>query len=72
MEKRLLDVNEASEYLGVSKYTLYDWVSQKMVPYVKMGRKTLFDRKRLDDFIRENTVETRDTHRCAIRTEKLQ
>ncbi len=55
--KRLLTVKDASNYLGISVNTLYSWVSQKKIDYVKMGRLTKFDLKVLDKLIENNTVE---------------
>ncbi len=57
MQKRLLTVKEASEYLGISIHTLYSWVSQKKIDYVKMGRLTKFDIRVLDKLIENNTVD---------------
>ena len=57
MQKRLLTVKEASAYLGISVNTLYSWVSQKKIDYVKMGRLTKFDIKVLDKYIENNTIE---------------
>ncbi len=57
MQKRLITIKEASVYLGVSVNTLYSWVSQKKIDYVKMGRLTKFDLKTIDKFIENNTVE---------------
>ncbi len=57
MQKRLLTVKEASEYLGISVNTLYSWVSQKKIDYVKMGRLTKFDLRVIDKYIENNTVE---------------
>ncbi len=57
MQKRLITIKEASEYLGISVNTLYSWVSQKKIDYVKMGRLTKFDLKTIDKFIENNTVE---------------
>jgi excisionase family DNA binding protein len=57
MQKRLLTVKEASEYLGIKVNTLYSWVSQKKIDYVKMGRLTKFDIKVLDKYIENNTIE---------------
>jgi|TARA_B100001971_G_C18209544_1_gene549759 excisionase family DNA binding protein len=57
MQKRLLTIKEASEYLGISVNTLYSWVSQKKIDYVKMGRLTKFDLKSIDKFIENNSVE---------------
>ncbi len=57
MQKRLLTVKEASEYLGIKVNTLYSWVSQKKIDYIKMGRLTKFDIKVLDKYIENNTIE---------------
>jgi excisionase family DNA binding protein len=58
MQKRLITIEEASEYLGISKNTLYSWVSQKKIGYVKVGRLTKFDLRVLDRYIDNNTVES--------------
>ena len=50
-------MKEASEYLGVSVNTLYSWVSQKKIDYVKIGRLTKFDLKAIDKFIENGSVE---------------
>ncbi len=57
MQKRLLTVKEASDYLGIKVNTLYSWVSQKKIDYVKMGRLTKFDLKVLEKLIENNSVE---------------
>jgi len=57
MQKRLLTVKEASEYLGIKVNTLYSWASRKKINYVKMGRLTKFDIRVLDKYIENNTIE---------------
>jgi excisionase family DNA binding protein len=57
MQKRLITIKEASEYLGISVNTLYSWVSQKKIDYVKIGRLTKFDLRVIDNFIENNSVE---------------
>ncbi len=57
MQKRLITIIEASEYLGISVNTLYSWVSQKKIAYVKIGRLTKFDLRIIDKFIENNSVE---------------
>jgi len=47
-EKQLLNTEEASEFLGISRHTLYEWVIQKKIPYVKVGRLTKFRLKDLE------------------------
>ncbi|TKJ46704.1 hypothetical protein CEE34_07450 [Candidatus Aerophobetes bacterium Ae_b3a] len=58
-EKRLLSVRETAEMLGISIHTLYSWVSQRRIPFVKLGRRTEFDIKDLDDWIDENKTRQR-------------
>jgi excisionase family DNA binding protein len=54
--RRLITIQEAGEYTGLSLPTLYTMVSQKKVPYVKMGRLVKFDVELLDKWIKLNTV----------------
>ena len=61
MEKRLININEASEYLGIPKGSLYKMVWQRRVPFVvKIGRSLRFDREKIDKWILENTLEPKD------------
>ena len=57
MNKRLININELSEYIGLSISTLYSWVSQRRIPFVKCGRLTKFDLERIDEWIEESSVE---------------
>ncbi|MDR4470333.1 MAG: helix-turn-helix domain-containing protein [Nitrospira sp.] len=56
IERRLLTVQEAADYTGLSVHTLYTMTSQRRIPYVKMGRLTKFDRDLLDKWIKQQTV----------------
>jgi excisionase family DNA binding protein len=53
---RLLDVGQAAKYIGLSRHTLYTMVSQRRIPYVKVGRLTKFDLKALDAWIKKHSV----------------
>ena len=57
--RRLLTVQEASECLAVSVSTLYGWVWQHRIPFVKMGRAVRFDLVELEQFIESNRVPSR-------------
>lgn len=59
MTRRLLTVSEVSEYVGLSKFTIYTMVSQRRIPFVKMGRLTKFDRYELDRWIALHSVKAR-------------
>ena len=51
---RLVTVNDAAKYLAVSVSTLYGWVYQRRIPFVKVGRALRFEVTELDDVIRRN------------------
>ena len=54
-EKQLMDTNEASEFLGISKNTLYEWVVQNKVPYIKVGRLVKFRKSDLEEWLKKRT-----------------
>lgn len=54
--RRLITIQEAAEYTGLSFHTLYTMVSQRRVPYVKVGRLVKFEVVLLDKWIKHNTV----------------
>jgi len=53
---RLLSIEQVSQYLDLSVHTLYRMVSQRRIPYVKMGRLTKFDRCEIDKWITSHSV----------------
>ena len=54
--RRFLSIEETAEYTGISVHTLYKMVSQRRIPFVKMGRLTKFDVTLLDTWIKQHTV----------------
>lgn len=56
IKKRLINISELSLLLGLSTNTIYTWVSQKRIPYVKCGRLTKFDVREIDKWIEGNSV----------------
>lgn len=56
MEKRLLNIDELVEYISVPKGTIYNWISQKKLPYIKMGRRIKFDKQDIDKFIETKKI----------------
>ena len=57
MERRYLNINELSEYIGIPKGTLYVWVCQKRIPYAKIaGSKLRFDLRLIDDWIKDKSI----------------
>ncbi len=35
---------EAAEMLGVSEWVVYDWARKKLIPHIKVGKRVLFRR----------------------------
>ncbi len=60
MNKLLINVKQLSESTGLSVFTLYSWINQKRIPYVKVGRLVRFDPKRIEKWIEEKTVEEKN------------
>ncbi len=58
-QKQLLDTKEASLFLGISKNTLYEWVIQKKIPHIKVGRLTKFKKEALEEWLNKRTQEER-------------
>ena len=56
MERRYLNINELSGYIGVPKGTLYVWVCQKRIPYAKIGGLLRFDLRQIDGWVKARSV----------------
>ena len=66
MEKRFLNIQEASEYLGFAIHTLYGWTSQRRIPFVKIGGRVRFDKQKLDRWIEQYELEVIDNDYCEM------
>ena len=58
--RRLLNVREAAQYLGLEVDTVYKKARLREVPCVKVGRALRFDVKALERFVEQHTIETID------------
>jgi excisionase family DNA binding protein len=58
--RRLLNVREAAQYLGLEVDTVYKKARLREVPCVKVGRALRFDVQALERFIEQHTIETID------------
>ena len=58
--RRLLNVREAAQYLGLEVDTVYKKARLREVPCVKVGRALRFDVEALGRFIGQHTIETID------------
>lgn len=54
-EPRWIDVEQAAQLLGLSKPTVYQYVAERRIPFVKIPGSTLirFDQDELNDWMRK-------------------
>lgn len=53
MDDRWLNVDEIAEYLGVSRDTVYSWITARAMPAHKVGRLWKFKQGEVDTWVRD-------------------
>jgi excisionase family DNA binding protein len=48
-----LTVNDLSEYLHLSRSTIYKKTSARLIPYIKSGKKLLFEKEAIDEWLKQ-------------------
>jgi len=51
VERKFLDIPMVSEYTLLSKSTIYKKVSSREIPFHKIGKKTIFVKDEIDNWI---------------------
>ena len=59
-EQGLIDIAHVSEHLGVKVNTVYSWVNQRKIPYVKVGRLIKFDLQDINQWIANRKIVAED------------
>jgi excisionase family DNA binding protein len=54
--REVMNIREASEYLGVSPDTLYKYVYEEQIPAFKLGNRWKFKKSRLDQWMDEKST----------------
>jgi len=58
---QFLTKKEVAEFLGLSIYTIDSWVSERReIPFIKMGRRVMFDINDVRIWIEENKIRPDD------------
>ncbi|TQK04947.1 helix-turn-helix domain-containing protein [Herbaspirillum sp. SJZ107] len=57
MSDRWLSVEEIAEYLGVSKDSVYAWISKKEMPAHRVGRFWKFQRLDVDAWVKSGAAD---------------
>ena len=50
---RLMNVDELADYLGLQKQTIYNWLHNKKITGIKIGKVWRFDRQYIDEWLRK-------------------
>jgi excisionase family DNA binding protein len=64
--REVMNIRQASQYLGVSPDTLYKYVNEQKIPAFKLGNRWRFKKSRLDQWMEEKSseVELRKTKKA--------
>ncbi len=54
------NIHQLSKEIGISEGGIYHWVSQKKIPYIKIGRNVRFDTEAIKEWLEKKKVEPRD------------
>lgn len=55
--QKLLSIDEVAEHLRLKKPTIYQYVSLKKIPYIKLGNRVFFNPAKIDDWVEKKSVE---------------
>ena len=63
--REVMNIRQASQYMGVSPDTLYKYVGEQSIPAFKLGNRWRFKKSRLDQWMEEKSsqVETGSKHK---------
>ena len=53
--REVMNIRQASQYLGVSPDTLYKYVNEEKIPAFKLGNRWRFKKSRLDQWMEEKS-----------------
>ena len=56
--KHYLSTDELSEYINLSTSTIYKKTSAGLIPYIKSGKKLLFKKEAIDEWLEQHAHET--------------
>lgn len=69
-EKKYLTLSEASHFLKIPESTLYQFTSQRLIPFTKSGRRLMFLRAELESWLTSRRKATRQEMAYQVVTQK--
>ncbi|MFM2255291.1 MAG: excisionase [Bacteroidota bacterium] len=68
LKSEILNADQAAEFLHIAKQTLYSMTSRRKIPFYKNGKKILFRKGELQDWLNSGKHEQeKNIHRAASR-----
>jgi len=55
--REVMNIRQASQYLGVSPDTLYKYVGEQKIPAFKLGNRWRFKKSKLDEWMEEKSTQ---------------
>ena len=55
--REVMNIRQASQYLGVSPDTLYKYVGEQKIPAFKLGNRWRFKNSKLDEWMEEKSTQ---------------
>ncbi len=62
MDRRYLSPQELSDYTGLDVSTIYLWVRQRKMPFIKISRLVKFDIRKIDNWLQKNEIKSVDNY----------
>ncbi len=56
----MLNIHELSQELRISESGIYQWVSQRQIPFVKIGRSVRFDSEEIQKWIAKKKIDSQN------------
>ncbi|GAC1647546.1 MAG: hypothetical protein NVS9B15_06070 [Acidobacteriaceae bacterium] len=56
--REVMNIRQASSYLGVSPDTLYKYVSEERIPAFKLGNRWRFKKSKLDEWMEDQSMKS--------------
>ena len=52
-----MNIKQAAEYTGLKEATIYHYIVERKIPYIKIGARVVFDSQDLDRWLESKKVE---------------
>ena len=59
-DREVMDIHEASHYLGISRETLYKYLNQEKIPAFKLGNRWRFKKTVLDRWMEKASAKSEE------------